>query len=192
MNCEIPWKSIESSACPPGVRPTFLPPTRWLNPVRGGLFIAPARPPPLLLFVFQRRGSGPPIELPASRQVGTEKQKEGWLIALLSINRSPLRGFWPLKLCLWSGGTNSGRCASISFSQLSSPKIWVMTSASARWRTGRRPQKPFPTVSQLKQYHAVLNRRFRQPGRVGRGERVQPARSRRSTFGFRCGLLCRV
>jgi hypothetical protein len=33
----------------------------------------------LLLFVFQRRGPGPPIELPARR--AAEKQKEGWWVA---------------------------------------------------------------------------------------------------------------
>jgi hypothetical protein len=73
MNCEIPWKSIESSACPPDVRPLFLPPASWLN---------------------------------------------------------PLRGNGPWRALAGSGSTKSGRCASISFSQLSSPRIWVMTSVS--------------------------------------------------------------
>jgi hypothetical protein len=56
MNCEIPWKSIESSAGPPGVRPPFLPPANWLNPARGGLFIAPAQPPPSFFLFFSGAG----------------------------------------------------------------------------------------------------------------------------------------
>ena len=40
MNCEIPWESIDSSACPldvrpPFVRPPFSPPASWLKPRQG-------------------------------------------------------------------------------------------------------------------------------------------------------------
>jgi hypothetical protein len=75
MDCEIPWKSIESSACPLGARPPFLPPGSWFKPRQGWPVYSTGAATPLLLFVFQRRGSGPPIESRVRR--AAEKQKEG-------------------------------------------------------------------------------------------------------------------
>ena len=131
MNCEIPWKSIESSACPPGVRPPFLPPASWLNPVRGGLFIAPARPPPSFFLFFSGAGLARLSNRPPPDKSGLKNKRR--VAGRGAINRSPLAGFVALgagwRCCQ---GTKARRCASISSSQPSSPNMWVITRASAR------------------------------------------------------------
>jgi len=74
MNCEIPWKSIESGACPQGVQPPFLPPANWFNPARGGLFIAPVQPPPSFFLFFSGAGLARMSKRPSAAPLKNKKK----------------------------------------------------------------------------------------------------------------------
>jgi hypothetical protein len=98
------------------------------NPARGGLFIAPAQPPPSFFLFFS--GAGPaPLPLSNSPPAAPLKNKKKAGGSRSSINRSPLTGFLALgSRRWWYEGTKSSRYASISSSQPSPPNMWVMTS----------------------------------------------------------------
>jgi hypothetical protein len=99
MNRGIPWKSIDSSACPldvrpPFVRPRFSPPASWLKPRQGWPVYSAGTPTPSFFLFFSgaslaRRSNCPPA-------APLKNKENGGGSRFSPINRSPLRGFWPL------------------------------------------------------------------------------------------------
>jgi len=83
-----------------------------------------------------------------------------------AINRPPLTGFLTLGArWRWYESTKARRCASISSSEPSPPKIWVMTRASARCKEALRALQPFqrfgsecPDASHARQANMQLPR----------------------------------